>query len=234
MITFFHVSKRRKKLTILDDISFTVQAGRVSGFLGENGAGKSSSLRILLGLDRPTAGEALIDGKKYCQLKNPLRLVGSALGGAGAHPARSARNHLTWIALSNGISLKRVDEVLSEVGLSGQAHRKIGEFSLGMAQRLGIAAALIGRPEILIFDEPLNGLDPEGIRWFRDLVRAHAASGGTVLLSSHVISELEAVADDVIVIHRGRIVGAGSISELTRGHVNLESAFFALTDGSRP
>lgn len=229
MITFSHVTKRRGARTILDDVTFTASPGRVTGFVGPNGAGKSSSLRILLGLDRATGGAAVIGGRRYVDLKRPLTQVGACLGGAGAHPARRAVDHLRWVAASNAIPRRRVREVLDEVGLAEHAKRRAGTFSLGMAQRLGVATALLGEPEVLVLDEPINGLDPEGIRWMRTLVRDHAAAGGTVLISSHVMSELAEVAHDVVVIGGGTIRAAGSMSEVTQGFASLEDAFFTLT-----
>ncbi len=229
MIAFSHVSKRRGDRLVLDDITFEAPPGRVTGFVGPNGAGKSSSLRILLGLDRATGGTASIRGRRYAELSRPLTQVGACLGGAGAHPARRAVDHLRWVAASNGIPRRRITEVLEEVGLAEHAKRRVGTFSLGMAQRLGMAAALLGEPEVLVLDEPVNGLDPEGIRWIRTLVREHAARGGTALVSSHVMSELSEVADDVVVIGGGTIRAAGTMREVTAGFDSLEDAFFTLT-----
>lgn len=229
MITFDHVVKRRGAATILDDVGFEAGAGRVTGFVGRNGAGKSSALRILLGLDRATAGAATIGGAPYASLRRPLTRVGVSLGGAGAHPGRTAMGHLGWLASSNGISRSRVRRVLDELGLATAARRRIGTFSLGMAQRLGLAAALLGEPEVLVLDEPVNGLDPDGIRWLRDLVRRHAAGGGgTVLMSSHLITELAEVADDVVIIDGGTIRAADPVEHLVAAHGSLEAAFFAV------
>ena len=233
MITFDNVSKQRGGVGILDAVSFTAAPGRVTGFLGKNGAGKSSAMRILLGMDKATSGAALIDGRPYAKLKNPLRKVGSSLGGASAHPARSARSHLRWLAASNQIPRAEVDRVLAAVELTRHARRPAGKFSLGMAQRLGLAAALLGSPAVLVLDEPLNGLDPDGIAWLRATIRSHADRGGTVLLSSHVISELAAVADDIVVIDHGRILAAGTATDLARGHGSLESAYFSLVAGAQ-
>jgi ABC-2 type transport system ATP-binding protein len=201
----------------------------VTGFLGPNGAGKSSTLRILLGLDRATAGTALINGRPYRSLRDPLRTVGSMLDGSGAHRSRRARDHLAWVACSNGIPRRRVDAVLEQVGLAGQGRTRVGRYSLGMGQRLGLAAALLGEPEALVLDEPVNGLDPEGIRWIRGLLRGHADAGGTVLLSSHLMHEVAEVADDLVVIAGGRVVTAGPIGAVTAGYPTLEDAFFELT-----
>lgn len=228
MIIFDHVVKRRGAATILDDVGFEARAGRVTGFVGRNGAGKSSALRILLGLDRFTSGAATIGGAPYASLRRPLTRVGASLGGAGAHPGRTAAGHLGWLASSNGISRSQVGRVLDELGLAAVARRRVGTFSLGMAQRLGLAAALLGEPEVLVLDEPVNGLDPDGIRWLRDLVRSHAAGGGTVLMSSHLISELAEVADDVVIIDGGRIRAAGPAEHLVAAHGSLEAAFFAV------
>ena len=229
MIVFNQVTKRRGDRQILRDIAFEARTGRVTGFVGPNGAGKSSCLRILLGLDRASAGTALIGGQPYASLRRPLTQVGAALGGAGAHPARRAIDHLRWVAASNDIPRRRIAQVLEEVGLSESAKRRVGTFSLGMAQRLGMATALLGEPEVLVLDEPINGLDPEGIRWVRSLVRAHADGGGTVLVSSHVMSELAEVADDMVVIGGGQIRASGTMSEVTQGFTSLEEAFFTLT-----
>lgn len=231
MITFRNVCKQRGRVRVLDDISFEAHQGRVTGFVGRNGAGKSSSLRILLGLDSPSSGSALFDGSPYRELARPLTKVGACLGGAGAHPARRAIDHLRWLAASNGIPSARVATVLDQVELTHAARQRVGTFSLGMAQRLGLAAALLGEPSALVLDEPINGLDPDGVRWLRRLVRSHADEGGTVLMSSHVIAELAEVADDIVVIDRGRIRAQGTRDELVAGHESLEHAFFALTPG---
>lgn len=229
MIEISRLSKRYGGKTAIDDVSFTVRPGRVTGLLGRNGAGKSSTLRILLGLDAPTGGTALIHGKRYRDLRHPLRTVGALLDGAGPLPERRAIDHLAWIARSNRIPRQRVREVLDLVGLGDAARQRVRRYSLGMRQRLGIAAALLGAPEILVLDEPTNGLDPDGIRWIRRLARDHAASGRTVLLSSHLMAEAAATVDDVVIIDRGRVVVQGSLEEVTAGHGSLEAAFFALT-----
>lgn len=232
MIEIDGLSKRHGAATVLSDVSFTARPGRVTGFLGPNGAGKSSTLRILLGLDHPGAGTALIEGHRYRDLRRPLSVVGSMLDGSGAHRSRTARDHLAWLALSNGLPRRRVAEVLQEVGLTGAARTQVGRFSLGMGQRLGLAAALLGEPRVLVLDEPVNGLDPEGIRWIRTLLRRHADAGGTVLLSSHLMSEVAEIADDLVMVAGGRIVAAGELSEVTVGFATLEDAFFGLTGGA--
>jgi len=229
MIEVSGMIKRYGAKLAVDEITFTAHPGRVTGFLGSNGAGKSTTLRVLLGLDHPTSGTALINGKRYRDLRFPLRTVGALLDGAGPVPERRAVDHLTWIAQSNRISRRRVREVLELVGLADVAKKQVKKYSLGMTQRLGIAAALLGDPEILVLDEPVNGLDPGGIRWVRDLLRQYAASGLTVLCSSHLMAEMAEITDDAVVIARGRIVAQGTLKEITNGHDSLESAFFALT-----
>lgn len=233
MFTIDAVTKRHGPHTVLSEVTFQARPGRVTGFLGPNGAGKSSTLRILLGLDRATSGTALIDGRPYRTLHNPLRTVGSMLDGSGAHRSRTARNHLTWLARSNGIAQRRVPEVLEVVGLADAARTRVGQFSLGMGQRLGLAAALLGEPDALVLDEPVNGLDPQGIRWIRHLLRGHADAGGTVLLSSHLMSEVAEIADDLVVIAGGRIIKTGPLADVTAGFATLEDAFFGLTGGVR-
>jgi ABC-2 type transport system ATP-binding protein len=198
----------------VDDLSFTVRPGRVTGFVGPNGAGKSTTMRLILGLDAPDAGEALVGGRPYATLPAPLREVGVLLEAAALHPGRSAYDHLLWMAQSNRLPRRRVDEVLALVGLSGAARRRAGGFSLGMRQRLGIAAALLGDPPVLMLDEPVNGLDPEGIRWIRGLLRSLAAEGRTVLVSSHLMTELEGTADHILVIGRGRLIADAPVGEL--------------------
>jgi ABC-2 type transport system ATP-binding protein len=233
MIDIESVTKRRGRRTVLSSVSFRARPGRVTGFVGPNGAGKSSTLRILLGLDHATWGRALVGGRRYCDLPQPLRTVGAVLDGGGAHPSRTARAHLAWLAASQGIPGRRIDEVLDLVGLRGDARRRAGTYSLGMGQRLGLAAALLGDPEVLVLDEPVNGLDPAGVLWIRGLVRGHAAQGGTVLMSSHLMGELAEVADDIVVIADGRITAAGTIDDVVAPYGDLEAAFFALTGGAR-
>ncbi|MDJ0406785.1 ATP-binding cassette domain-containing protein [Rhodococcus erythropolis] len=197
----------------VDDLSFTVKPGIVTGFLGPNGAGKSTTMRMILGLDQPTSGAALIDGKPYHELKTPLRTVGALLDAKWVHPNRSARAHLQWMAASNGIPKSRVDEVLGLVGLSEVAGKKAGGFSLGMSQRLGLAGALLGDPKVLLFDEPVNGLDPEGIVWIRKFMQRLAAEGRTVLVSSHLLSEMALTAEQLVVIGRGRLISDSTVAE---------------------
>ncbi|UYN83699.1 MAG: ATP-binding cassette domain-containing protein [Microcella sp.] len=204
-------------VTALRDVSFMAQPGKVTGFLGPNGAGKTSTLRILLGLNRPTAGSATIDGSRYRDLVDPARRVGGSLSADVFHPGRTARAHLLAIAIAAGIERSRVDIVLEQVGLESAARRAVGGYSLGMRQRLGLAGALLGDPAALVLDEPINGLDPDGIRWMRSLLRSLAAEGRTVLLSSHVLSEVQQTVDDVVVIRHGRIVFDGPLSTLEAG-----------------
>jgi ABC-2 type transport system ATP-binding protein len=206
--------KRFGETVALDGLSFTVAAGSVTGFIGPNGAGKSTTMRVILGLDSPDAGEALVGGRTYASLHQPLRHVGSLLDAGALQPSRSARNHLLWLAHSQGIAAGRVDAVIELVGLDSAARRKAGRFSLGMRQRLGIAAAMLGDPPVLIMDEPFNGMDPEGIMWMRGLLRRLAGEGRAILVSSHLMSELQDVADHVVVIGRGRVLADASIQEL--------------------
>jgi ABC-2 type transport system ATP-binding protein len=223
--------KRYGPTTAVDNLSFDVRPGTVTGFLGPNGAGKSTTMGMILGLDRPDAGVARVNGKSYHDLRWPLREVGALLEAKAFHPGRSARAHLGALAASNALPRQRVDEVLEITGMGQVAARPAGKFSLGMAQRLGIAAALLGDPEVLLLDEPVNGLDPEGIRWIRGLLKDLAAHGRTVLISSHLISEVAQTADELIVIGRGRLLAQTTVAELSaRG--SLEEAFFQLTDRS--
>ena len=209
------LTKRYSSVTAVDDLSFSVREGSVTGFLGPNGAGKTTTLRMVLGLARPTAGEATVAGRRYVELDDPARTVGANLEVAGAHPGRSGRNHLRALAAMAGIPASRVDEVLRLVELDSAADRRAGKYSLGMRQRLGLAATLLGDPRVLVLDEPANGLDPQGIRWLRDFLRAMAADGRTVLVSSHVLAEVAQTVDDVVVIHRGRLVQQGTVQSLT-------------------
>ena len=212
------LTKRFGGVTAVQELSFSVRAGTVTGFLGPNGAGKTTTLRILLGLARPSQGTALIEGRPYRELAHPVAAVGASLERAGFHPGRSGRDHLRSLCAMAGLPASRADAVLSQVDLAGKAgRRRVGGYSLGMRQRLHLAAALLGDPRILILDEPANGLDPQGIRWLRDLLRALAAEGRTVLVSSHVLSEVAQTADDVVVIARGRLVDQGSVERLTGG-----------------
>jgi len=218
--------------TAVDHLSFDVRPGTVTGFLGPNGAGKSTTMRMIIGLDRPDDGAARINGRNYRELRWPMREVGALLEAKAFHPGRSARAHLTALAASNAIPRRRVNDVLEITGLDKAADRRAGKFSLGMAQRLGIAAALLGDPGVLLLDEPVNGLDPEGIRWIRTLLKNLAAHGRTVLVSSHLISEVAQTADQLIVIGRGRLLAQTSVAELAARSTSLEDAFFELTEGS--
>jgi ABC-2 type transport system ATP-binding protein len=200
--------------TAVDDLSFTVRPGVVTGFLGPNGAGKSTTMRLLLGLDRPDRGTCTVNGKRHTQMPAPLHEVGALLEARALHPGRSARNHLRALAASNKIPFRRVDEVLALVGLEHVARKRAGTFSLGMGQRLGLAAALLGDPPTLILDEPVNGLDPEGIRWIRTMLQALAAEGRTVFVSSHLMSEMAVTASEIIVLGRGHLITSGTVAEL--------------------
>jgi ABC-2 type transport system ATP-binding protein len=211
------LTKRYGPTLAVDGLSFEVKPGRVTGFLGPNGAGKSTTLRMVMGLDAPTKGTVTIDGRPYASLRRPLYEVGAMLEAAAIHEGRSAFNHLLCIAQSNGIGRRRVEEVLGLVGLTNVAKKRAGQFSMGMNQRLGIGVALLGDPELLIFDEPVNGLDPEGIIWIRNLMRSLAAEGRTVFVSSHLMAEMALTADHVIVIGRGRLVAEASVEDLIRG-----------------
>jgi ABC-2 type transport system ATP-binding protein len=208
------LTKRFGDKLAVDDMSFTVAPGRVTGFVGPNGAGKSTTMRMILGLDAPNAGSALVNGRRYGELGAPLREVGALLDANALHPGRRAHDHLLWLAHSNDLPRSRVDEVLDIVGLTAVARRRTGGFSLGMRQRLGIAAALLGDPAVLMFDEPVNGLDPDGIRWIRGFLRSLAQEGRAVLVSSHLMSELQGTADHLIVIGRGRLIADASVSEV--------------------
>jgi ABC-2 type transport system ATP-binding protein len=208
------VRKRYGSTVAVDGLSFTVTPGQVTGFVGPNGAGKSTTMRMILGLDAPDAGAALVGGRPYRTLRHPLHQVGALLDAAAIHPGRRGRDHLLWMAHSQGIPARRVDEVLGLVGLTSVAKRRAGGYSLGMRQRLGIAGAVLGDPPVLMFDEPVNGLDPEGIRWIRGFLRSLAAEGRAVLVSSHLMSELEDTADHLVVIGCGRLVADTSVREL--------------------
>ena len=216
-LVFDHLTKRFGATTAVEDLSATVRPGRVTGFLGPNGAGKTTSLRMLLGLVRPTAGTATFDGRAYADLQEPVREVGTLLEATGFHPGRRARDHLRVLAVAARLPADRPDEVLEQVGLTDAASRKVGGYSLGMRQRLGLAAALLGDPPVLVLDEPANGLDPQGIRWLRTFLRQLAGEGRTVLVSSHVLPEVEQTADDVIVVAAGRLVQQGTLAELRGG-----------------
>ena len=217
MITVSGLTKKYGDRNVVDDVSFTLEPGTVTGFLGPNGAGKTTTMRMMTGLVPATAGSTLIEGKPYVELPNPGAVVGTLLDASAAHPGRTGRTHLRLLASAIGVADSRVDEVLELVGLAEAGRRRIGGYSLGMRQRLGIAAALLADPPVLVFDEPANGLDPEGIRWMRDLLRGHAARGGTVLLSSHLLNEVEHTVDRLLVIGSGRIVADGSVASLLDG-----------------
>jgi ABC-2 type transport system ATP-binding protein len=222
------LTKRFGPVLAVDQLSFQVQRGTVVGFLGPNGAGKTTTLRVLLGLVRPDAGSATINGQPYTRLPEPLHQVGAVLEASSFYPGRTARNHLRIQAMAGRADPSRIDDVLGLVDLTGAADRRVGGFSLGMRQRLGLAAALLNDPEILILDEPANGLDPEGVRWLRDLVRGLAAEGTTVLISSHILAEIAQTVDEVIILDHGRLVAQAPLSELTAG-ARLEDVFLTLT-----
>jgi len=217
MITLDALTKRYGSSTAVDGLSLAVDSGKVTGFLGPNGAGKSTTMRMILGLDEPTSGSATIDGRRYRDLAYPLREVGALLDARALHPQRSARSHLVAMARSNHLPLERVDETLDRVGLTDVARRKAGGFSLGMGQRLGIAGALLGDPAVLMFDEPVNGLDPDGVLWVRNLMRSLADEGRTVFVSSHLMSEMQLTADHLVVIGRGRLIADAPIAEVIAG-----------------
>lgn len=214
MISIRELTKRYGPQTAVDRLSFTVREGTVTGFLGPNGAGKSTTLRILLGLASPTSGTALVNGKRYAELSHPMQEVGALLDATAVHPDRTAINHLRSLARSNGIAPARANASLDDVGLTSVGRKRVGTFSLGMKQRLGIAAALLGDPAVLVFDEPVNGLDPDGVLWLRNLLRRLAAEGRTVLLSSHLMSEMELTADELIIIGRGHLIEHSSTATL--------------------
>ena len=228
MIEISGVTKRYGSTVAVDDLSFEVRPGEVTGFLGPNGAGKSTTMRMVVGLDAPTAGRVTVDGRPYRELRFPLRHVGALLEAKAIHPGRSARDHLRWLADTNGIGRRRVDEVLEQVGLAEVARRRSGAFSLGMGQRLGIASALLGDPATLLLDEPVNGLDPEGIQWIRQLLRTLAAEGRSILVSSHLMSEMALTADRLVVVGRGRLIAEGTVEDVVRrssaGHVRVAAA----------
>jgi ABC-2 type transport system ATP-binding protein len=227
MIEANGLTKRYGSTKAVDDLTFTVADGRVTGFLGPNGAGKSTTMRLIVGLDAPSSGRITVSGRPYHDRRFPLREVGALLEAKAIHPSRSARNHLRWLAQSNGIRASRVDEVLDQVGLTSVARKRAGTFSLGMSQRLGIAAALLGDPEVLLLDEPVNGLDPEGIQWVRQLLRSLASEGRTVFVSSHLMSEMALTADHLIVIGKGRLIADASVAEViaqaSANHVKVVS-----------
>jgi ABC-2 type transport system ATP-binding protein len=232
MIEVHWLTKRYGPTLAVDGLSFDVSPGAVTGFLGANGSGKSTTMRLILGLDRPDAGYAHVGGRLFRDLRWPLREVGATGEARAFHPGRSARRHLAALAASNAIPRRRVDEVLGMVGLAGVAGKRAGTFSLGMAQRLGIASALLGDPPVLLLDEPVNGLDPAGIHWIRDLLKSLAAEGRVVFVSSHLISEIALMADHLVVIGQGRLLADTSVAAMSAGAPSLEAAFLALTDAS--
>jgi ABC-2 type transport system ATP-binding protein len=232
MIEIRGLVKRFGPVTAVDGVSFDVLPGRVTGFLGPNGAGKTTTLRMLAGLVAPDAGTATISGHRYAELASPGRQAGVVLEAAGFHPARTGRDHLRVYCTACGYPPRRADEVLEICGLAGAGRRKVRGYSLGMRQRLALAAALLGDPAALILDEPANGLDPAGIAWLRGLLRDYARSGRTVLYSSHVLPEVEQLADQVVIMHHGRLVRHGPLAELTGGQGGLEAVFLSATAGS--
>jgi ABC-2 type transport system ATP-binding protein len=231
VVTARSLTKRYGDVVAVDDVSFALEAGTVTGFLGPNGAGKTTTLRLLLGLAEPTAGEALILGRRYRELESPARRVGAVLESNDLHPGRSGRDHLRALALAAEIPGARVEDVLELVQLERAAGRRVKTYSLGMRQRLGLAAALLGDPELLILDEPANGLDPAGVRWLRTFLRRFAKQGGTVLVASHVLAEVAQAVDQVVIIDRGRLVAAAALDELTTGARTLEDVYLELTAG---
>jgi ABC-2 type transport system ATP-binding protein len=224
------LSKHFGRVRAVDDVTFEVPPGRVTGFLGPNGAGKTTTLRMMLGLVRPSAGEALIGGRRYDELAAPRRMVGAVLEATGFHPGRRGRDHLRIAAQVAGLPVSRVDEVLDQVGLTDPAARRVGGYSLGMRQRLGLAAALLGDPWLLILDEPANGLDPAGMAWLRALLRDLAGEGRTVIISSHLLSEVAQTVDHVVIVGQGRLRFDGALDALAEDGTSLEEAFLRLTD----
>ena len=220
MITVLDLSKRFGRTTAVDHLSFEVKPGTVTGFLGPNGSGKSTTMRCMLGLDRPDTGGASFDNRAYRQLSSPLHEVGALLDAGYVHPGRSGRNHLRWLAASNGLSRSRVDEVLDLVGLESGARRRVKTYSLGMRQRLGLAGVLLGDPHTVVLDEPANGLDPEGIRWIRDVLVHLASQGRTVLVSSHLLSEMAQMANDLVVIGQGRLIEQCTVAQFVERHAD--------------
>jgi ABC-2 type transport system ATP-binding protein len=232
VVSVSSLTKRYGELVAVDDVTFSLQAGTVTGYLGPNGAGKTTTLRLLLGLAEPTAGDALVFGCRYRELERPIVRVGAVLESGDFHPARSGRAHLRALALAAGLPLRRVEEVLELVELSGSAGRRVRTYSLGMRQRLGLAAALLGDPELLILDEPANGLDPAGVRWLRTFLQGFAAQGRTVLVSSHLLAEVAQTVDRVLIIDHGRLLAGGRLDELTSNGETLEDVYLALTAGA--
>jgi len=229
VVTASSLTKRFGEVVAVDDLTFSLSKGTVTGFLGPNGAGKTTTLRLLLGLAEPTAGEALVFGRRYRDLDNPARRIGAVLESSDFHPGRSGRDHLRALALAAEIAPGRVEEALELVELDAAASRRVRTYSLGMRQRLGLAAALLGDPELLVLDEPANGLDPAGVHWLRRFLRRFAEQGRSVLVSSHMLAEAAQTVDDVVIIDRGRLVTTGQLDELTEDGQTLEDVFLALT-----
>jgi ABC-2 type transport system ATP-binding protein len=225
------LTKRYGELTAVDGVTFSLHAGTVTGYLGPNGAGKTTTLRMLLGLAEPTSGEALVFGRRYRELGQPIRHVGAVLESTDFHPARSGRDHLRMLALAAALPVSRVDEVLELVELGAAAKRRVRTYSLGMRQRLGLAAALLGDPELLILDEPANGLDPAGVRWLRTFLQQFAGEGRTVLVSSHLLAEVAQTVDHIVIIDHGRLLARGRLDELTSNGQSLEDVYLELTGG---
>jgi ABC-2 type transport system ATP-binding protein len=233
VVTVRSLTKRFGELVAVDDLTFSLHPGTVTGFLGPNGAGKTTTLRLLLGLAEPDAGEALVFGRRYRDLDDPARGVGAVLESSDFHPGRSGRDHLRTLALAAEIPPSRVEEVLGIVELDTAAHRRVRTYSLGMRQRLGLAAALLGKPRLLVLDEPANGLDPAGVHWLRRSLHRFAGQGGTVLVSSHMLAEAALTVDEVVIIDHGRLVATGGLDELMEGERTLEDVFLGLTGGGR-
>jgi ABC-2 type transport system ATP-binding protein len=231
VVTVSSLTKRFGEVTAVEDLSFSIEPGTVTGFLGPNGAGKTTTLRVLLGLAEPTSGQALVFGRPYQELEHPARRVGAVLESNDFHPGRSGRDHLRVLALAGEIPEQRVDEVLELVELAPAASRRVKTYSLGMRQRLGLAAALLGDPELLVLDEPANGLDPAGVHWLRVLLRGFAQRGGTVLVSSHLLAEISQTVDQILIIDRGRLVASTRLDELAGRGQTLEDTYLELTAG---
>jgi ABC-2 type transport system ATP-binding protein len=231
VVTVSSLTKRYGEVVAVDDLTFSLEAGTVTGYLGPNGAGKTTTLRLLLGLAEPTSGQALVFGHRYRELEQPIRRVGAVLESNDFHPSRSGRDHLRALAFAAGLPLSRAEEVLELVELRGAAMRRVKTYSLGMRQRLGLAGALLGDPELLILDEPANGLDPAGVRWLRTFLQTFAAQGRTVLVSSHLLVEVAQTVDRVLIIDRGRLLAGGRLDELTGNGETLEDVYLELTAG---
>jgi ABC-2 type transport system ATP-binding protein len=231
VVSISALTKRYREVVAVDDVTLSLDAGTVTGFLGPNGAGKTTTLRVLLGLAEPTAGEALVFGRRYHELDQPVRRVGAVLESNDFHPGRSGRDHLRMLALAAEIPSGRVEEVLALVEIEAVADRRVKTYSLGMRQRLGLAAALLGNPELLVLDEPANGLDPAGVHWLRTFLRRFAEQGGTVVVASHLLAEVAQAVDQVVIIDRGRLVAIADIDELTNDGRTLEDAYLDLTKG---